>query len=446
MSTYLERPRFSCAFTGAIATVGALPRAIPVLHSAPGCAGNLAWTQLGGSGLQTGGYCATLSIPSSNLQEREVVFGGAERLKEQIAGTLEVMDGDLFFVLTGCVPEMIGDDVQTVAAEFRGRGIDILVAETAGFKGNSYVGYDLVLQALFRQYVRPATKRAEKTVNLWGVPPVWDPFWRGNLEALRTLLEQLGLRVNSFFTRHDTLAAIGSAAEAQCNLVVSDVYGVEAARVFEEKFGTPFLSHPLPVGPAGTESFLRAVGSALALPQKKVTALIEKERRYYLKYVASLIDSYSDIDLQRYAVVVGDANYAVSLTRFLADDFGWLPEVAVCTDALDDKSQQTLREHLGALDSGIRPELVFETDTSKIPERFRALKPAPPPGRYADPFSPAFVVGSSLDREFAQSIAADHLSVSFPVANRAVLNRGYTGHGGGLHLIEDLCTTIVARR
>jgi nitrogenase molybdenum-iron protein beta chain len=36
--------------------------------------------------------------------------------------------------------------------------------------------------------------------------------------------------------------------------------------------------------------------------------------------------------------------------------------------------------------------------------------------------------------------------VSFPVANRAVINRGYTGFAGGLTLIEDLLTSAFAAR
>ena len=95
MAAWIERPRFTCSLGGAVAAVTALPKAIPVLHGPSGCAGNLAWTQAGGCGLQVGGYCGGLSMPGSNLQEREVVFGGTERLEEQLRHTLEVMDGDL---------------------------------------------------------------------------------------------------------------------------------------------------------------------------------------------------------------------------------------------------------------------------------------------------------------------------------------------------------------
>ncbi|HEY3379889.1 MAG TPA: nitrogenase component 1, partial [Armatimonadota bacterium] len=110
-SSFIERPRYLCSLGGAMGTVTALPGAIPILHAAAGCAGNITWTQNGGSGLQVGGYCGGLSVPSSNVREREVVFGGDERLREEIANTLKIIDGDLYIVLTGCVTEIIGDDV-----------------------------------------------------------------------------------------------------------------------------------------------------------------------------------------------------------------------------------------------------------------------------------------------------------------------------------------------
>jgi nitrogenase molybdenum-iron protein beta chain len=446
MSSFIERPRYLCPLGGAIMTTTALPGVIPIIHAPGGCAGNIIWAQNGGSGLQVGGYCGGLNIPSSNVQEREVVFGGGERLREEIRNTLDVIDGELFFVLTGCVTEVIGDDVRAVVNEFQTEGVQILFAETAGFKGDSYRGYDLVLQSLFQNYAGRAVEKVRGKVNLLGIVPFMDVFWRGNLDGLRGLLGKLGLEVNSFFSPADDLAGIRQAAEAELNIIVSDVYGVEAARTAEELHGTPYLSLPLPVGPAATDIFLRRVGEALALDNKLVEQVIAEENRLYYHYLESLTECYNDLDLQRYSIVVGDANYSVAVAKFLADDLGWLPEMVVCTDQLGDGQQTLLAERLSNLESGLKPHLVFETDTSEIINHLNRLRPRYQSQKYYNAFSPAFVVGSSLDRELALSLGAPHLSVSFPVANRAVLDRGYTGYRGGLRLIEDLISAAIAGR
>jgi len=446
MSNFIERPRYLCPLGGAVAAVTALPGTVPVLHAAAGCAGNIVWTQNGGSGLQVGGYCGGLSVPSSNVQEKEVVFGGDERLREQIKNTLDVIDAELYFVVTGCVTEVIGDDVRAVVSEFQDEGANVIFAETGGFKGNSYYGYDLVLQSLFRNYVQRGTEKVNGRVNLWGVVPSMDAFWRGNLEGLRHLLEKLGLTVNTFFTADDSLAEIKKAAAAELNIVVSDVYGVEAAQVFEEVHGTPYITVPLPIGPAATDDFLRQVSRTLALGSSLVETLIERENKRYFGILEPLTDCYNDLDLQRYAVVVGDVNYAVAVTRFLADDLGWLPELTVFTDQLREDQQPQLAGRLADLESGLKPAVVFETDTSEIIQHLNRHWPRFKSQKYYNAFGPAFVVGSSLDRELALAIGAAHLSVSFPVANRAVLDRGYTGYRGGLRLAEDLLSAIIAGR
>jgi nitrogenase molybdenum-iron protein beta chain len=448
MSEFIERPRYFCALGGAMETLSALPEVVPILHAAPGCAGNITWTQNGGSGLQVGGYCAALAVPSSNVQEKEVVFGGSERLREEIRNTLDIIEGRLYFVITGCVTEVIGDDVKAVVNEFRNEGVPIIYAETGGFKGNSYYGYDLVLQSLFRNYLAQDqdAPKVKNRVNVWGIVPFMDVFWRGNLEGVRILLEKLGLEVNSFFTGADSLDEIRQAAGAELNIVLSDVYGVEAAEVFQEIHGTPYIQMPLPVGPAATDQFLQQVSEVLSLDKSATDQLIAAEHQQYYHYLEPLIEGYNDLDMQRYAIVIGDVNYAVALTKFLADDLGWLPELVVFTDQLSEEQQHQLETSRFELKSALKPKVIFETDTSEIIRHLKQNWPEFTSQKYYHAFSPAFVVGSSLDRDLAQSIGAAHLAVSFPVANRVVIDRGYTGYRGGLRLIEDLLSSIVIGR
>jgi nitrogenase molybdenum-iron protein beta chain len=387
-----------------------------------------------------------LSVPSSNVQEPEIVFGGIDRLTEQIRTTLEVMEGRVFVVLTSCVTDMIGDDVRRTVEELTTPERPVIAAETAGFKGNSYYGYDAVLQSLFRGFVVKTPKKIRKKVNLWGIVPSADVFWRGNIAAIRSLLTRLGLDVNTFFAGDDSLDRIRTAGSAELNIVVSDTYGVAAARVFEEEHGTPFITVPLPIGPSGTDEFLRKAGQALSIRKNLVEKLIEAENHLFYRYLDPLTDPYNDFDMQRYAVVVGDCNYSYGITRFLSDDLGWIPELAVCTDLPGSSESETLAERFTRLDSGLKPAFVFETDTSEIIGHLTRRWQGSNGQRYYNAFSPAFVVGSSLDRELAASLGAAHLSVSFPVTNRVVLDRGYTGYQGGLHLIEDLLGAIVANR
>jgi nitrogenase molybdenum-iron protein beta chain len=442
---FIERPRYTCSLGGATFAVNALPGGIPILHAPAGCAGSFAWAQNGGSALQVGGNCGCLSIPSSNLQETEVVFGGDARLRQQVENTLEIVEGGLYAVLTSCVTEIVGDDVLAVVKEFKGRGVPIIGAHTGGFKGNAYHGFDIVLQALFKDFVAPGRTVRRGRVNVWGIAPYLDPFWRGNLLGVRGLLESLGLEVNSFFTLEDTLEGIRNAGEAELNIIVSDVYGVDAAVRFEELHGTPYLTTGLPIGPSASSAFLQAVAQRLGLEASRLEQALLAGNRAYYKTLEALTDCYQDMDLQRYAVVVGDANYAGALTKFLAEDLGWLPELTVCTDQLDEEQRARVQTRLDGL-KDFGSSLVFETDGTAIIGHLNARWPQSRGERYHHAFSPAFVLGSSFERELAASIGAPHLSISYPVANRAILDRGYTGFRNGLTLVEDLLGAIVAGR
>ncbi|TCK61002.1 nitrogenase component 1 [Seleniivibrio woodruffii] len=439
---FIERPRYSCALGGAFFTSTALPETVSIVHSGSGCAGSFAWGQNGGSGCQVSGHCAALAAAGTNVQEHEVVFGGEDRLKEEIEGTLKVLDGKLYLVLTGCVTEIIGDDVNAVINEFKEVGVEIAAALTGGFKGSSYKGYDIVLKALIKDFVKPAQEKIPNRVNIFGIVPFVDPFWRGNLEGIRDLLRGAGIEANVFFTPDSKLADLEYSASASLNVVVSGVYGIDPAAEFERIHKTPYTSLPLPIGAAASASFVRAVSSALGIDSE---SYIESETEKYYKYLELLTDCYTDLDFQRYALVVGDSNYSVAVTKFLANEVGWVPVLAQCTDILTPEEQDRIKELLA---DGITSDVhvVFDTDGSQSAVHLKEIWDENRHGVYANTFSPAFVAGSSLERATAEQLGAGHLSISFPVSNRVIINRGYTGFKGGLTLSEDLLSVLVSPR
>jgi nitrogenase molybdenum-iron protein beta chain len=416
------------------------------MHAAMGCGGSIYWNQYGSTGYLGAGYCGGLSVPSSNIQEKDVVFGGADRLEEQVKNTIELVDGDLYIVLTGCTSDIIGDDIGAVVRQFQAKGANIIGAETGGFRGDGYVGYDIVMTSIAKNFVSLQSKKKPKKVNLFGIVPGQDAFWRGNLTKLRALLENLGLEVNSFFSENDSLESVRNAGDASLSILASEFFGLETALAFEETHGIPYCALPFPIGPTATENFLRAVAGKMEIRDKDVNELLDRETKNYFRYVERVADAYNDLDWQRYAVVVGDANYAPAITKFLADDLGWLPELMVVTNGLSEEGMGKISRSIETLSSGYPVSIAYETDPTEIKNHFWKHIPRRSDSMYQDSFSPGFVVGSHLEREFATDVGAGHLTVSYPVGNRIVLNRGYAGFDGSLSLIEDLLSVIAAQR
>lgn len=448
MTQIIDRPRYTCTLGGALAAVrGFADKVVPIIHAAPGCGANLGYT-IGQSAAYAGsGYASVQNVASSCVTEKEIVFGGEERLREEIQSALEVMDGDLYVVLTACMVEMIGDNVASVVKSFSQCGKKIVFAETGGFRGDAYKGYDLLLAALVRQYIPPCPKKQPYLVNLWGIPPILDVFWERDLTILRNLLEELGCQVNTFWGEGEGLTQLQRAGQACLNLVLSDIYGANTIAAFQEIHQIPSLRFAFPIGEKATSQFLYEVGNALNIPQEQVASLVSSKQKIYYHYFDRLIEVYTDSDFQRYSVIVGDANYAPAVSRFLADELGWLPELVVITNQLTKEEEETLRQRFSGYDSGFLPHVFFDPNTCGVMEHFQEIWPQPNGcHKYYHPFSPAIVLGSSQDREFAQAIDAQHLSISYPIANRMILAKGYSGYEGGLNLLEDLMSRLVEGR
>ncbi len=114
MPRILDQARYKCGL-GGMQTVHAITKALPILHSGPGCADKLE----GAGSAGTSGHFAPRIFPCTNISESEVVFGGERKLRETIENALRVIDADLYVVLSGCSAEIIGDDIEAVVREFR---------------------------------------------------------------------------------------------------------------------------------------------------------------------------------------------------------------------------------------------------------------------------------------------------------------------------------------
>ena len=445
MSTIIDRPRFDCVFGGALALARAIPRLVPIAHASMGCAYNYYVGGNTGAGYLGGGYCGASATPSSNVSEREVVFGGENRLEEQISKTMEIMDGDLYLVISGCQVEMIGDDVRSVASRIDAP-YPLLAVPTPSFKGNSNYGYDLVLELFIREYSNKCAAKKSKKVNVFGLVPGGDVFYRGNLKEIKRLLALIGVEANTLIGEGEGLADIRSMGEAGLNIILSDVYAPLSEKALADVHGIPSLRAPLPIGFLQSKSFLASVGKALDIPQADIEKALEREEEIYFDYMERISDSYADFDFQRYAVIAADANYAPALSRFVSDELGWIPHLTQITDTLAREEQERLERRFDGYESGLRPQVVFDANASGLRRNLVNSWERNRNHVYYEPLGPLVLFGSSFERDFAEEQGYPLLNISFPVTNRVVFNRAYAGINGGLTLAEDTFALIVSGR
>ena len=428
---YLEAPRYSCSLAGAYGTTLGINGGVPILHSGAGCGIGQLFGTLYAGGQAAGGNEGGTSTPCSCLVEEHVIFGGEEKLRNLIQSTTEIFNGELFVVISGCVPSLIGDDVDAVVGEFRDK-VPIVHVKAPGFSGNSYEGYELFLEAIVDQLLTPKPKQ-KKLVNILGVVPYNHVFWKGELTTVKKLLASIGIEANVIFTEPNGIESIDKIPAAEYNIVLSPWNGHRAAKKLEEKFGTPFVSFPgVPVGPKQTGEFLRTAAEKLDVPSNEVEEFIKGEEKWSYRYMEYPGDAIILVRPHSYFAVAADSNTAVSITKFLTNEIGYLPDIIQITDnPPEEYREKIVQEIKGNIETVVIPDIVFEADTYKIRKNLEDR-----------PF--LFLLSSSLEAPTAmEDFAALHISAAFPVFNKSILVHNYAGYEGGLRLVEDVVGTFV---
>ena len=275
MAKLLDKQRYKCAL-GAMQTVQAINRALPILHSGPGCAQKLS------ESTGSSGYFSPNIFPCTSINEKDVVFGGVKKLDSTIKNALKVVDADLYVVLTGCIPEIVGDDTGEVVSRYADSDKPVIYASTAGFKGNNYKGHEQVVDAIVEQYLKKSETKQKGLVNIWADVPYQDLFWLGNIRELEKLVSELGLTPNTIFGYKRGIDNINKIPEAEFNLLVSPWVGLSTMKKMERKLGIPYLHcKTLPVGATETSKFLREVGKFAGVPEEKVESVIKEHEDYY---------------------------------------------------------------------------------------------------------------------------------------------------------------------
>ncbi|MDR1081693.1 MAG: nitrogenase [Deltaproteobacteria bacterium] len=421
-----ESPRFTCALGGAYGATLAVFGAVPILHSGAGCGMANAQGMTYASGLNSGGSAGTTTTPCSGLIEEHVVFGGEDKLRRLIDSTIRVMEGQLYVVISGCVPALIGDDVDSVVAEFRDRAAVIHV-KTSGFAGNGFLGYNMFLDAVIEGLLKPLPVE-RKLVNVFGLVPNQNIFWKGELRTVKALLEGIGAKVNTVFSDFGSLGSIERIPAAELNLVLNPWCGLEAAAKLEERFGTPFEALDfVPVGPKDTSELLRRVGRKLKIPSRKIEGFISAEEKNVYRYMEYLAEMFMIAMPHAFSAVVADSRTAISLVRYGANELGWNPELAVVTDDPPEWARDGIARRLTeGLEGPSVPRVIFQYDSHTIRQE---LKKQPL----------QVILGSSLEKYIARTEnESHHLSVSYPTYDRLIVDRSYAGFRGGIALLEDM--------
>ena len=291
-----DNPLWPCAMTGAAACLAGFEGMSVVIHGSSGCYY----------------YPTTLlhaPLHGTFILENEVIFGSEDRLREVIGGL--VGTGDRIAVITTCVPAILGEDIQSMLAEY-----DVLLVDSPGFSGDAEAGYAKALSLL-----APKTDEATEGVNIDGVC-LLDPFSKGNLQEIRRLLGLASVPVATIFC-NDALKKVRTAAT--CTIGTNGDYASGIGEYLGGTLGSGELRTTFKrLGTAFEESDISPVLRELSQQEEETVRICDKFlRRFdppsvvifagasYAEFAAQTLEHYLDADI----CILGKRNTGGS-TRF----------------------------------------------------------------------------------------------------------------------------------
>ena len=274
-----------CTLTGALAVTTGINDSVTIIHGPPGCAHHN--FSLLHATILDNDCMAIPKVMSSGMSEHDVIFGGEEALMKVIR---EVASGDpgIIFVLSTCITETIGDDIQAVA---QNAGVPVCMVPTGGFLGGDFeMGFSKALISV-SNLAHPVTMTDEcdgkisGTVNLIGEKNLEYEVKQNFLEVKR-LVSLLNLTINLRFAHDITRSDINRLPFASVNILREPALSGVGDHL-KSMFGTPYISS-FPLGISGTLSFIRnlAVRSGLSPDDA-----LEEEKEHYNK----IFEGFSDL-------------------------------------------------------------------------------------------------------------------------------------------------------
>jgi nitrogenase molybdenum-iron protein beta chain len=344
-----------------------------------------------------------------------------------------------FVVLSGCSPQLVGDDVASVIKPYREKGYPIVHAEVPGFKGNNLWGHEEVVIAVIDQFVGEYKgRRRKKLINLWMGAPYFNTFWRGDTIEIKRILEGAGFEVNVLFGSESAgVSEWKDIPKAAFNLVLSPWLGLRTAKHLEKKYGQPYLHIPvLPIGEEATTAFIRQVVEFAGIDNTKAEKFIEKEAKRYYYFFDHFADFFAEywFGFPSQFAIVGDAAYNIAITKFLSDQIGLIPVGQIISDNTPVKYREDVAALYTELSEGVNGNVEFIEDGYLIEKKL---------SEYDFGTGTPLILGSSWEQDVADELGAILVEVGTIATEEVVLNRTYLGYNGALSLLEKIYSKAV---
>jgi nitrogenase molybdenum-cofactor synthesis protein NifE len=224
----------ACVFCGSRVVLYPIADALHLIHGPIGCAA-YTWDIRGA--LSSGPQLHRLSF-STDLQEKEVIFGGEPKLYQALAQLIDTYRPKAAFVYSTCIVGIIGDDVEAVCKRVsREKAIPVLAVHSEGFKGTKKDGYKAACDALFHLVGTGDTRAVSPaSINILGEFNIGGEAW-----MIKDYYRRMGVEVVSVMTGDGRVDEIRKSHGAALNVVQCSGAMTFLAEMMKARFGIPYI-------------------------------------------------------------------------------------------------------------------------------------------------------------------------------------------------------------
>ncbi|MCW3807227.1 nitrogenase iron-molybdenum cofactor biosynthesis protein NifE [Plebeiibacterium marinum] len=298
----------ACVFCGSRVVLYPIADALHIVHGPIGCAA-YTWDIRGA--MSSGPQLHRLSF-STDLREKDVVFGGEKKLYSALTELIEAYKPKAVFVYSTCIVGVIGDDVEAVARQLtKETGVEVIPVMSEGFKGTKKDGYKAACDALMTlvgtddDYVAP-----KYSINILG-----DFNLAGELWILSEYYKKIGVEIIACLTGDGRIEQVRRCHKASLNVVQCSGSMMHVAKEMKDKYDIPFKK----VSYFGIEDMsdaLYEVAQHFNDPElmANARALVSEE---LAKLIPALQPYRQKLEGKKAAIYVGGAFKAISLVKAL---------------------------------------------------------------------------------------------------------------------------------
>lgn len=307
----------------ALKAVGDIEDSITVVHSPLGC-GN-AKLRFWADGSKSSWY-------TTNLNERDTILGGDDKLRETILEAYKKHEPKIIFVVATPVVAINNDDISAVVSELEEElNTKIVPIFTDGFKSKAAInGYDLVLHAIGRYLVKgDAEEEKSNVLNLISLSENNE-----DIKEILLLLNELEIKTN-IIPKFGTYEDIKNSSKAKVSIALNHDEGFFLGRGLEESYNVPYIKTNVPIGSKNTAEWLQLVAEVFNVQDKAEKI---KERENFKK--RKLIDKSPLSGLKIYIdLKTSKATSLVSLIKNLGGEV-----IGITIDEVDKVNKNKLEE------------------------------------------------------------------------------------------------------